>query len=204
MGSSIVKDSRLEILKMLRNESRGVDEMSDALGMSKTAVRQHLAILEADGLVKKAPQRKGMGRPRILYSITDGGEATFPKQYSLVAELLMEEMMENGRPAKEITDALAARFARRYAAELANMDLKGRVALFTRILNEMGVEASMEETETEFLVKEMSCPFHEVMRKFPVLCNFDGEFFQKVVGRPVALESRAYGRQNYCTYVVKK
>ncbi len=148
--------------------------------------------------MKKAPLRKGMGRPRILYSITDRGEATFPKQYSLVAELLLAELMENGRQAKEITDSLAARFAQRYGPRVAAMGLRDRVSLFARILNEMGVEA------TEFLVKEMSCPYHDVMRKFPMICRFDEGFFQNVVGRPVSLESRADGKQNFCTYVVKK
>lgn len=204
MQSSIVKDSRLEILKLLRNEGLGVDDLSQRLGMSKTAIRQHLAILEADGLIKRAPLRKGMGRPRILYSITDRGEATFPKQYSLVAELLMEELLENGKSAKEITDSLAARFAQRYGPEMANMGLRERVSLFARILNELGVEATIEETDTEFLVREMSCPYHEVMRKFPIICRFDEGFFRHVVGRPVSLESRVDGKQNYCTYVVKK
>ncbi|MEM3086966.1 MAG: ArsR family transcriptional regulator [Halobacteria archaeon] len=204
MANPVVKDSRLEILKLLRSEGLGVEDLSQRLSMSKTAIRQHLAILEADGLVKKAPLRKGMGRPRILYSITDRGEATFPKQYSLVAELLLEELLENGKQAKEITDSIAARFAQRYGPEVASMGLRDRVSLFARILNEMGVEASMEETDGEFLVKEMSCPYHDVMRKFPLICRFDEGFFRNVVGRPVALESRAYGKQNFCTYVVKK
>lgn len=204
MRNSVVKDSRLEILKLLRNEGMGVEDLGLRLSMSKTAIRQHLAILEADGLVKKAPLRKGMGRPRILYSITDQGEATFPKQYSLVAELLLEELLENGKPAKDITDSIAVRFAQRYGPDVASMGLRDRVSLFARILNEMGVEASTEETDSEFLVKEMSCPYHDVMRKFPMICRFDEGFFQNVVGRPVTLESRAFGKQNFCTYVVKK
>ena len=59
-----------QLLKLLRGNKPGlsVDELSKGLDITRNAVRQHLASLEAAGLVTTGATRpSGGGRPQQLY-----------------------------------------------------------------------------------------------------------------------------------------
>lgn len=56
-------------------------ELSEALGIGAVGVRQHLALLERDGLVHASGVRRAVGRPSHLYALTEAAEALFPKAY---------------------------------------------------------------------------------------------------------------------------
>ncbi|MBU7025586.1 MAG: ArsR family transcriptional regulator, partial [Theionarchaea archaeon] len=62
--------SRHEILKILKRERCTVDELSSKIGISPTAIRQHLTILEGDSLVTRETLKEGIGRPKVIYTIT--------------------------------------------------------------------------------------------------------------------------------------
>ena len=58
-------DSRRQVLTQLIERKRGVtvDEIIASVGLSRTAVNQHLMVLEREGYVRKAASRKTGGRP---------------------------------------------------------------------------------------------------------------------------------------------
>jgi predicted ArsR family transcriptional regulator len=81
-----------ELLKLLRGSRTGmsVDELSKGLEISRNAVRQHLASLEAVGLIAAGVTRpSGGGRPQQLYVLTELGQESFPRQYSWLAQLVL-------------------------------------------------------------------------------------------------------------------
>lgn len=45
-------DKRIEIIELLKKESMSVNSLADALGITQSAVSQHLRVLKAAGLVK--------------------------------------------------------------------------------------------------------------------------------------------------------
>src|SRR6266511_5133588 len=82
--------SRREILVALRKRGEaGAVELAEALGVTVSAVRQHVTGLTAVGLVEHRAVKGGPGRPRHLYRLSAGAEGLFPKYYSeLTNELL--------------------------------------------------------------------------------------------------------------------
>jgi len=54
-------DSRYEILRILKRERCTVDDLSSKIGISPTAVRQHLTILEGESLVQREMLKEGIG-----------------------------------------------------------------------------------------------------------------------------------------------
>lgn len=50
-------DKRIEIIEHLKNEPMSVNALAEALGVTQSAVSQHLRVLKAAGLVKD--ERKG-------------------------------------------------------------------------------------------------------------------------------------------------
>src|ERR1700761_4509036 len=84
--------SQQEILNQLMEHKAGatLDELVAAVGLSRTAVNQHLMVLEKDGHVSKGAPRKTGGRPLNVYVLTEQGLNAFPKQYSWFSKLLIQ------------------------------------------------------------------------------------------------------------------
>src|SRR5690606_15340292 len=85
---------RKQLLRhLLRNKSGAtIDELALVLGVTRTAVRQHLAALMRDALVASGELRASGGRPKQLFVLTEAGKEAFPRHYSWFALLLVEAM----------------------------------------------------------------------------------------------------------------
>jgi len=64
MLRSMSNDRRLVILMLLRSKEMSVNDIAERIGLSQSALSQHLAILRADGLVKTRRQAQS-----IFYSL---------------------------------------------------------------------------------------------------------------------------------------
>ena len=68
--------TRRGILVALKKRGEaGVEDLSGALGITVSAVRQHLAGLASAGFVSHRAVKGGPGRPRHLYRLSAGAEA---------------------------------------------------------------------------------------------------------------------------------
>ena len=90
-----MQSTRQQILDYLHRTHAGtVKDLAHELNLTTTGVRQHLAVLERDGLVSARAERGRVGRPAFMYRLTDKGEALYPKSYDLLANLLIEEVRQ--------------------------------------------------------------------------------------------------------------
>src|SRR5213596_985761 len=84
--------TRGRIIILLRRSSRTVDELAEALYLTPTAVRAHLAALERDGLVQQHSERRGGGKPSLVYDLTPAAVYLFPKSYAQLLDVLQGRM----------------------------------------------------------------------------------------------------------------
>ncbi|MBN9213665.1 MAG: transcriptional regulator [Microbacterium sp. SCN 70-200] len=84
--SAISNYSRVEILHLVQEQPRRtVAELVDATDLHPNTVREHLQRLIDDGYVVSASEhRTTRGRPRVLYSATDGINSHSPVQHRRV------------------------------------------------------------------------------------------------------------------------
>src|SRR5260221_4307650 len=80
---------RGQIITLLRRSSRTVDELAQALGLTHTAVRAHLAALERDGLVQQHSESRGGGKPPSADDLTEASDYPLPKSYSQLLDQLL-------------------------------------------------------------------------------------------------------------------
>lgn len=80
--SAISNYSRVEILHLVQEQpQRTITEIVSATGLHPNTVREHLQRLIDDGYVVSASEhRTTRGRPRVLYSATDGVSSCSPVQ----------------------------------------------------------------------------------------------------------------------------
>src|SRR3989304_991911 len=88
-----MQSTRQHILEYLQRQGRAtVKELGSLLGLPSTGIRQHLTVLERDGLVDAREERGRVGRPTLVYSLTEKADALFPKNYDALAAILLEEV----------------------------------------------------------------------------------------------------------------
>lgn len=198
--------SRHEILKILKRERCTVDELSSKIGISPTAIRQHLTILEGDSLVTRETLKEGIGRPKVIYTITEKAEELFPKFYSWLAECLIEAI--TGEYGEEKVESLmrqiGIRFSQPYLERVQGKPLEERVCEVTDIMNEWGAYASVENDGRDYLLKNYNCSFYKVAQKYPQVCSVHTTFLENLLElNPERIASMAEGN-DYCAYQIKE
>src|SRR5215470_8717296 len=64
-------------------------QIARRLGVTEVAVRQHLKRLEEEGLVTATDERRGVGRPSRVFSLTEKSHGRFPNTHAdLTVDLL--------------------------------------------------------------------------------------------------------------------
>lgn len=165
------------LLRSLLKQPDGmtIDELADVLGISRTAVRQHLTALERDGYLARADFRPTKGRPGQTYCLSDAGRALFPKRYSWFSGLLLERVRKE-RGAEGL-EAWLADIAGQLAPALEGLvkapDLPGRTSEAATVLADLGYEAKATTSDGSPLIVATNCPYHDLAVNFPEVCAFD-------------------------------
>ena len=86
-----MQSTRQQMLEYLQRSGRAtVKELGQLLGLTATGIRQHLTVLERDGLVDAREERGRVGRPTLVYSLTEKADSLFPKTYDVLASVLLD------------------------------------------------------------------------------------------------------------------
>lgn len=182
--------TRGELIGLLRRGPQTVDELAQPLGLTDNAVRAHLAALQRDGLVQRRGVRRGggSGQPAHTYALTAEAERLFPKSYGPLLGELLDVLSE--RMAPEEMRALVREVGRRCARAwaVADGDLRARLDLAVRVLNELGGLVELEEHDGSSVIQGRSCPFGIVVPGHPEMCRLTEALVAELVGAPTAVQ----------------
>lgn len=173
-----------DLLNALLHHAGGmsIDELAEQLAVTRTAIRQHLAALERDGLVLRGETRPTGRRPEQLYQLTDHAREQFPRHYRLLASVLIEEVADIIGPVE------LASLMRRMGRKLA-LDHERQVVDETKIvqhMNQTGYEAEVffRSSDDKEIVAH-NCVFHRLAAAYPVVCELDLAFIGTLGGAEV-------------------
>lgn len=112
-----MQSTRQEILEILKQERQAtVEDLAERLDLTAMTIRHHLNVLQAQGLVVAAKVRRlqTVGRPRLVYTLTEAADELFPQGYSELARYLVSEVKETMGPSqmREVFQRMAERIAR--------------------------------------------------------------------------------------------
>ena len=197
-------ETREQILALLRRRGNmTAAELSDALGIGAVGVRQHLALLDRDGLVRTIGVRRGVGRPSHLYALTPDAEVLFPKRYDRMAMDALAFVEAQGGPAA--IDQLFAERRRKltdqYAPRLAGKSRPEQVAELAAILTEQGYMCECEQLPSgEMVLVEHNCPVDCVARDYRQACEHELKLYEDVLGIPLIREETISEGGTCCRY----
>jgi predicted ArsR family transcriptional regulator len=192
--AEVFGERRKQLMRHLLRHKTGasVDELAFAIGVTRTAVRQHLAALSQEGLVAPGGQRATGGRPQQLFVLTPQGREAFPRRYSWFAQLLIEAMAkEHG------AGGLRIRLGRIASAVVAQLRQRApekdsrqqKVAKVSKLMDELGYDARTgKDIAGAPTIEADNCVFHELAMKNPEVCQFDLSLLSGLTGSKVELD----------------
>lgn len=198
--------TRQQILDYLRRHGRAtVKALGEHLGLTSTGIRQHLTVLERDGLITAHEERGHVGRPALVYELTASGDAVYPKKYDELANGLIEEAREFLGPdaLQKLMKKVAARFARPYMPRLEGRAPQERLEETAKIIADRGNITEAEWSGDDFLIQKHTCPFWNVATRNSAVCALDVEFVRQLAGADARLSSSLLRGDTCCTFRIR-
>jgi DeoR family suf operon transcriptional repressor len=187
-----------------RGDAR-TEELAGDLGVTVSALRQHLSSLALDGLVEHQQVRDGRGRPHHLYHLTERGDALFPRAYADITNELLSYVDDADHELLEkIFRRRRDRRIKQASTRLAGKDFEAKVEELTRILDEDGYVASVEPNgDGSYHIVEHNCAILGVARRYNQACASEIEFIRSVLPEAeVTRVAHIVSGQRRCAYLV--
>ncbi|MCK9487315.1 MAG: hypothetical protein M0R73_11555 [Dehalococcoidia bacterium] len=198
--------TRQQILDHLREHGEGnVRTLGDVLELTATGVRQHLMILEREGFVASREMRGRVGRPALVYRLTERGEALYPKAYDRLAVAMIAAARDR-LPVEAFSDLMrtaAGILAEEHAERVGRGAPFERLTSLCEVLREQDIVVDFERTAAGFVLEQRTCPFHDAAEASTATCDLDTAFIGALTQMDVALlTSRARG-DDTCRFLVQ-
>jgi DeoR family suf operon transcriptional repressor len=158
----------------LRGQAR-INDLAADLGISASAVRQHLGQLEASGAVRTRKVRDGVGRPHHVYSVTSRGHQLFRNDYGDLARFLLDEVGDVEEPDVffQVLRRVGERLAETHRGEIEGNSLGERVQALSEWLARRGVPARVEKDGEAYELRSHGCPYHNVATENHAACEIE-------------------------------
>lgn len=191
-----------------RHGEATIRELEELLEISTTAVRDHLTHLEARGMVGTRLVRQGPGRPKLVYSLRPRVHELFPKEYGKLVILLLRELAtrEDTKQLQVLLGAVGAQMAKEYSTQIGDGGIEDRLQRLYTDIAERGIPIDMDAQDgTEVTHMQLyACPYHDVAREYPAICEMERAMFEQVLGKRIQLQGTIREGKRNCCFVVDR
>ena len=202
------RGTRGEILTALKMaQPLTAKELADRFGVTPNALRRHLKELESEGIVRYQREIHGVGGPVFAFSLTDAGEALFPRGYEkALAEVLDLVREQHG------DEGLVQLFQRRWddiakvaRPELERLPVDQRATRLAELLTSLGYMAEAHAVSGALpVLTEHNCAIRVIAERFPEVCAAEERFIADLLGAPVTRQAHIAKGANCCEYCITR
>lgn len=207
--SEQMNDTRAALIQEIKQCGEcTVEHLSECLRITPTAVRQHLATLERDGLVgrtKAAPH--GVGRPGYVYRLTTRAQDLFPASYRQFALDLLNGLIQiDGiEKVERLFEERRSKMAAEYRPHLEGKRFAERIAMLALLRSQEGHMTEWEQLDDDtFVIREAHCPLIGVAETCPQLCHADLQMIADLLGADVVMQEHMASGDSRCCYRVRR
>ena len=201
-----MKSTKDKILQtLLRKSKLTINDLAEAVEINPISVRHHLSNLEKEGLISAEEERHGVGRPRLVYSLTEDGMERFPTKYLRLTTRLLAQMKETmpGPMVATLFNQIAEDLASQYASDIKGLDMEERLDFVKELLAQEGFTVEWEKKEGRYEIHEISCPYYQIGVVHPEVCTVDQTLISKMLAVPANKVQCILSGGAQCTYVVQ-
>jgi predicted ArsR family transcriptional regulator len=209
MTVALPSKAREKILFLLKTKGpQTAADIARRLGVTAMAVRQHLYQLAEDGDVRFDDERRKVGRPARVWSLTTETASHFPDSHGELAVGILRAVQHafGDEGVARLIEQRTRDQAQTYAARLAGKrSLQGKVAELARIREEEGYMAEWSrEADGTLLLIENHCPICAAAETCQDLCRGELEVFRKVLNTEVEREEHILSGSRRCVYRISR
>ncbi len=202
-----MQSTRQEILEILKEEGQAtVEDLAERLELTPMTIRHHLNVLQAQNLVvaSKVRRSKKVGRPRLVYTLTDAADDLFPQSYGQLARYLVSEVKDT--MGEEEADAIFRRVAVRMAEDGPRLDesqsFEAQLAQVVDFMEGLGFISRWEKTDEGFIMTNINCPYRIVTRSHDEVCLMDTEILSNLLGVVPQRISSMHEGDSACSFLL--
>lgn len=201
-----MKSTKDKILQtLLRKPKITINDLAEAVGINPISVRHHLTNLQMEGLIAAEEERHGVGRPRLVYSLTEDGLEKFPTKYFRLTTRLLAQMKETmpGPVVSKLFNQIAEDLASEYASQVQGLSMEERLEFVKELLAQEGFTVEWEMKDGQYQIHEISCPYYQIGVAHPEVCTVDQTLISKMLALPANKVQCILDGGSHCTYVVQ-
>jgi predicted ArsR family transcriptional regulator len=182
-----------------------VSELVKVLRITHIGVRHHLTSLLAEGMIEGREERHGIGRPHLVYRLTETALDRNPSKYYKFTNFLLDRLKETLPP--ETVDRLlrevASSIAGEWKAELDPLPWPLRIDRLVQLLAKDGFMARVEESgPDQYRLLEFACPYSKISLHHPEVCALDASIFSRALGAQVERTACIRSGSETCTFSI--
>lgn len=208
--------TRDEVVRLLHEEGpSSVAVLASRIGVSEGAIRRHMDIMVAEGLLDSTLERHGRGRPAVWYSLTEAGEErSAASHYARLLDRIFPALEGLSREAvsgatgpvlvDQLFTSMATEVAREYAPMVTGADLPERVRQVASALGGEGILTEVVDEGDCFRLLNVGCPYRSAAQENHAACEADRLTIQLLLDAPVQQVATAVEGSSTCQYLVSK
>jgi len=200
-----MKSTREQVLQTLSIYPRStIIEIAGKVGINAISVRHHITNLLASGLITSEEERHGVGRPRMVFFLSENGLEHFPTSYLRLTKNILNQLKRTISPKEldEMFKEMAEHLSSEYKPLLGNLNMEQKLELLKSVLTKEGFEIQWEKISGHFEIREISCPFFQVGKDHPEVCIFDKSIIANILSISLdRIETKKMGNA-LCTFIV--
>ena len=202
-----MKSTREKVLRTLVTNPRStIVEIAKSVGINAISVRHHLTSLQADGFIDAEEERHGVGRPRLVYFLTESGQENFPKRYFRLTNRLLEQMKKtlSDEDFKKIFKNMADDISEKYEPKIASLNFEEKLDLLKKVMANEGYDIHWLKLNNEYEIQEVTCPFYQIGKDHPEICLFDQSLIANMLSISEHDITRTKHGDNHCSFKIAK
>jgi predicted ArsR family transcriptional regulator len=170
------------------------------------AARQCLALLEKAGVVATSLDRRRIGRPAYLYSLTDKAGAFFPNEYADFVNRVLGAIVQLDGEEKVATifKQMKKNAVTQHAPRMAGKSFRERVAEMAKIQSQSGYMAEWKQLDHHtFQITEHNCAIARVAQQCQHACVCELAMFRELLQATVNRQEHIVDGDPCCRYIVQ-
>jgi predicted ArsR family transcriptional regulator len=204
--AEIGKSQRLEIINRLkRTQGLSVGELAEQLNMSYMGVKQHCVDLEKEGYLDTWRRAKGIGRPELLYRLTERAHELFPVASNYMTLALLENAKALYGPSapEKLLFSVFQKKADTYKTKVRGETVAERAGKLARLRDSEGCMAECEKDAASIRIVEHHSPIHDLLKAFPIVARLETDLFTRVLGASVQREEAHASGLYRCVFTLQ-
>jgi predicted ArsR family transcriptional regulator len=188
------RSARLRILNELkRTQGLCVADLATRVSMSYMGVKGVCLDLEKRGLLDTWREPQKIGRPHLLYRLTQRAHDLFPTASNEMTIQALEAARKlfGATAPEKILLVVFQQKTQHYLAKIKGETAAERAKWLARLRDHEGCMAQCEADENGAVrIVEHHSPILDVLRAFPLVAKLETEMFQRLLGVPVEREEK--------------